>query len=97
MTRRGERLDALSSTVARPPPLDLGVRVITKLDPALRAVRPLVRVPVRRRDRLAPFLLELGRHRRAHGLVAHALLGPVWQVEDLLVQPGGLLRGCRAR
>ena len=34
------------------PPLDLRVRVISKLDPALRPARPLVRVPVRR-DRLA--------------------------------------------
>jgi len=81
-----ERLDTPTSA-ARPPPLDLRVRVIIKLDLALGAVRPLVRVPVR--DGLA---LELGRHRGAHRLVARALRGSVGEVKDLLVQPRGLLR-----
>ncbi len=88
-----ERLDTLLAAI-RPPLLDLGVRVIVKLDAALRSVRPLVRVPVRGPDRL---VLELGRHRGAHRFVARALRGPVGQVEDLLVQPGGVLRRRRAR
>lgn len=86
-----KRLHLLSST-ARPPPLDLAVRIVFELDPALRAVRPLVRIPVW--DRPA---LEFRRHRRAHGIVARPLIGSVGQVENLLVQPGGFLCGRRAR
>jgi hypothetical protein len=65
-------LDAPSSAAGRPPPFDLGVRVVIKLDAALRPVRPLIRVPVR--DRPA---LELGRHRDAHRVVPRALCGSV--------------------
>ena len=85
------RLHLLSST-ARPPPLDLAVRIVFELDPTLRAVRPLVRIPVW--DRLA---LEFSRHGRAHGIAARPLVGPVGKVEDLLVQARRFLCGRRAR
>ena len=86
----GERLDVLSPA-ALPPLVDLGVRVIVELYPALRVVRPLVRVPVRDRR-----TLEFGRHRLSHRVVARALLGAVGKVEDRLVQAGGRLRRRRA-
>ena len=84
-----EHLHLLTSA-ARPPPLDLAIRIIVELDPALRTVGPLVRVPVWDR-----FTLQFSCHRRAHRVIARALVGPVGQVEDLLVQPGGFLRGRR--
>ena len=82
----------LPSSTTRPLPPDLAIRIVFELDPALRAVRPLVRIPVR--DRLA---LEFGRHRRAHGIIARPPVGPVGQVEDLLVQARRFLCGRRAR
>ena len=81
----------LLSPTAHPPPLDLAIHIVFESDPALRAVRPLVRIPVW--DWLA---LEFSRHHRAHGIVARPLVGPVGQVEDLLVQSGGFLCGRRA-
>ena len=74
-----KRLHLLSSP-ARPPPLDLAIRIVFELDPTLRAVCPLVRIPVW--DRLA---LQFGRHGRAHGIVARPLVRSVGQVENLLV------------
>ena len=87
-----ERLDVLFPT-AHPPLLDLGVRIIVELYPALRVVGPLIRVPVRVRDRRA---LELGRHRLSHRVVARALLGAVGKMEDRLVQARGQLHRRRA-
>jgi hypothetical protein len=75
-----ERLDELAPALSHPPPLDLCIRVITELHLALRAIRPLVRVPIR--DRLA---VELRGHRGAHGLVPCTLFRSVVQVEYLLV------------
>jgi len=86
-----EGFNALSPA-AHPPPLDLRVRIIVKLNPGLCLVRTLVRVPVR--DRLA---LEFRSHRSTHSVIACALRGSVWQVEDLLVKAGGLLCRRRAR
>ena len=71
-----------------PPLLDLCIRVVAKLDPALHLVRSLVRVPICQ-DWLA---LELGRHRSADRFIPRALRGSVGQVEDLLVEPRGVLR-----
>jgi hypothetical protein len=77
-----ERFDTLTSA-GGPPPLDLHVRVVSKLDPTLQ-----FGFPVRRNRRLAPSLIvvELGRHRGAHRFVPRALRGAVGQVEDLLVE-----------
>lgn len=65
---------------------DLHVHVVVELDLTLQAVCPLVWVPVW--NRLA---LKLGHHCSAHRFVTHILRGSIWKVEDLLVQPGGLL------
>lgn len=86
-----EGFDALSPA-AHPPPLDLRVRIIVKLNPGLCLVRALVRIPVR--DRLA---LEFRSHRGTHSVIACALRGSIWQVEDLLVKARGLLCRRRAR
>jgi hypothetical protein len=66
-----ERFDLLSPTT-RPPSLDLGIRIIIKLDVVLRTVSPLVRIAIW--DGPA---LNLGSHRGAHGVVACALIGTV--------------------
>lgn len=87
-----QRLDFRAPAV-RPPPLDLSIRIIAELLPVLLTVCPLVRVPLRK-DRLA---LKLRRHCRTHRHVACALLRPVGEVENLLVQAGRLLRRRRAR
>jgi hypothetical protein len=63
--------DFLSPTI-RPPSLDLGIRIIIKLDVVLRTVSPLVRITIW--DGPA---LEFGSHRGAHGVVACALIGTV--------------------
>ena len=78
-----QSLDLPAPTVC-PPPLDFRIRIIAELLPVLHTVRPLVRVPLRE-DRLS---LELRRHCRTHCCVACALLGPVGEVEDFLVQAG---------
>ena len=64
-------LDLLTPT-ARPPTLDLGIRIVIKLDVVFRTVSPLVRITVR--DRSA---FKFGSHRCAHGIVACALIGSV--------------------
>ena len=85
-----ERLDVLFPT-AHPPLLDLAVRIIVKLYPALRVVGPLVWVPAR--DRRS---IEVCRHGLPHRVVARALLRAVGEVEDRLVQARGHLRRRRA-
>ena len=78
-----ERFDTLTSA-GGPPPLDLHVRVVSKLDPTLQ-----FGFPVRRNRRLAPSLIvvELGRHRGVHRFVPRTLRGAIGQVEeDLLVE-----------
>jgi len=80
-------LNALLASTC-PPLLDLGIHVIVKPDTALQSVHPLVRVPVFSLDWL---VLELSHHCGAHCIVVHVLCGPIGQVEDLLVQPGGVL------
>jgi hypothetical protein len=74
-----KRFDMLMSA-GGPPPLDLQVRVVSKLDPTL-----WFGFPFRRNWRLAPSLIviELGRHRGAHRFVPRTLHGAVGQVEDL--------------
>ena len=89
---RRELIDLLAPAVG-PPPLDLGIRIIAELCPVLLPVRPLIRVPLRG-DRLT---LELRCHCRTHRCVTHALLRPIGEVENLLVQTGRLLRRRRAR
>ena len=82
----GERLYALAPA-AHPPLLYLGVRVVVKLYPILRSVRPLVWVPVRHWRSL-----ELCRHRLSHRIISRTLLRPVGKVKDRLVEARGHLR-----
>jgi hypothetical protein len=66
-----KRFDPLSPTT-RPPSLDLGIRIIIKLDVVLRTVSPLVRISIW--DGPA---VKFGSHRGAHGVIACALFGTV--------------------
>jgi hypothetical protein len=63
----------LLSPAARPPSLDLGIRIIIKLDVVLRTISPLVRIAIW--DGPA---LEFCGHRGAHGVIACTLF---WTVE----------------
>ena len=66
-----ECFDLLSPTT-RPPSLDLGIRIVIKLDVVLRTVGPLVWIAIW--DGPA---LEFGSHSGAHGVIACALVGTV--------------------
>ncbi len=77
-----ECLNALLAAI-HPPLLNLGIRVIVKLDVALRSVCLLVWVSIQGLDQL---VLKLGCHHGVHHVIMRVLCGPVGQVEDLLVQ-----------